>query len=916
MPRPTPFPWLQLSAVALLTGALACGGGSSGPDDPDPDLVTVTVTLTTTGVDLDPDGYTVALGSTSRPVGAAGSAGFTGVVPGTYDLIVSGLSPNCSVDGGAIRQLTVAAATQLSVSVTCVSVVASGLFTEVACPALTPAAAGGLPMTPLALGSLPPQLEPPLYARVTKGGDDQYALGFVDRAPDGTASMRMPLDPSGSLDGGAVTVRIAGGVYACATPVPLQLGALPAAPGETAAIVDLLEALVERQAGLVGTSAAALRAADPATVPEALLPLYIVTTMLDHPQNPNSLRAIIQGTAPLAAGGSLETSDRLLAWSGLRAALEASLPPVTSPVLRAPTASLDAVDCLVTAISLPSQLNDCMTIANDAAFKMNGMSGQVQDDIVTVLGYAANVPYPPAKLAAAIMGAAVFIADKLQEGTAMLLPRSFIDLKADASPLRFMEDEDGTGDWEAEVRATSAGWALDKAVLDALSQLANLTGAYADWLKRFADPDVMAGLQGMVTNAAVNAATATTAGSDIVNIPPKVFGPVDVSEPEWSERSLIPDDILQLTGHTSYVPKKAGQTQLVVRTKGGMFGGQQVTGNPPLDLEVEQIEIELEHEGEVKPAVVATDSKRNFDFTIRITGSKHPDQIVLDPPFPLKGSASITPGNPATLHYQAPADLAQLPDILVVRHTATTGARATSTEPRTATVEIRQAQIVVTPGAICLAPGATQQFSAAVVGLDNDDVEWDASQGPITAGGVYTAPGGLPLGTEVTITATSTEDEDVMGTATVTVGCVCSFSVTVGGTTYDGQPGDKAHYMPDFTNNEGLITVRLESVSTDRQVLFAMGGTPVTPGTYDVGSVGGTLAYMGQYGYSNFPGDAVSLFLQEYVPHTSLVGSVSGTVRDGYDGLNGPPLALSAVFRIYPDEVGFLSRSCTVPPPP
>lgn len=918
MSRPTPFLWMRVSVVALLAGALACGGDSSGPDDPEPEPVTVTVQLTMTGEDLDPDGYTLALGSASREVGAAGSTGFTGVVPGTYDLVVSGLSPNCSVDGGATRQVTVTAATQVTLTVTCVSVIASGLFTEVACPLLTPAAAGGIPMAALALGALPTQLEAPLYARVTGTGGDQYALGFVDRATDGTASMRMPLDPSGSLNGGAVTVRIAGGVYACATPVALQLGALPAAPGETAAVVDLLEQFIALQAGLLGTSAAALRAADPGSVPEALWPLYIATTMVDHPQNPNSLRAILQGTAPLAAGGSLETSDRLLAWSGLRAALEASLPPVPSPVLRASTANFDAVDCLVSEISLPSQLHDCMTIANNAAFKMDGMSGQVQDDIVTVLGYAANVPYPPAKLAAAIMGAAVFIADKLQEGTAMLLPRSFVDLKADAAPLRFMEDEDGTGDWEAEVRATSAGWALDKAVLDALSQLASLTGAYADWLKRFADPDVMAGLQGMVTNAAVNEATGTTAGSDIVTIAPKVFGPVDVSDAQWSERSLIPDDVLQLTGHTSYVPKKAGQTQLVVRTKSGMFGGQQVTGNPPLDLEVEEIRIQLEHGGEAKPVVVATDTKRNFDFTIRITGSKHPDQIVLDPPFPLNGSASITPGNPATLHYQAPADLTQLPDVLVVRHTATTGARATSTEPRTATVEIRQAQIVVTPGAICLAPGATQQFSAAVVGLDNDDVAWDASQGPITAGGVYTAPGGLPLGTEVTITATSTEDEDVMGTATVTVGCVCSFSVTVGGTTYDGQPGDRAVYLFDQFNNNGIISVSLHAQATDRQILFALGGIPVTPGTYPVDNVGGNLAYTGQYGYGLFGDDEVTFWLQEYAPHTALVGAFSGTLRDNFEGKDGPPLAVDVIFRVYPppDGGGFFSRECVVPPPP
>lgn len=916
MSDPVRFPLPHLAATVAACAILACGGDSSGPKDPDPEPVTVTVQLTTAGEDLDPDGYRLALGTTTREVGVAGSMGFTGVVPGTYDLVVSGLSPNCSVDGGATRQVTVTGTMQVTLAVNCVSVLLSGLYTDVACPALTPGAAGGAPMAPVALGALPPQLEEPLYARVTGSGSDAYALGFVERAPDGTASTRIPLLPSGSLDGGAVSVRIAGGRYACSTPVTFQVAGLPPAPGETAAIVDLMEELIEAQASRLGTSAAAMRAADPATVPEALLPLYIVTTVVDHPQNPNSLRAILQGTAPLVAGGSLEVADRLLAWSGLRDALEASLPPAASPLMRAAAADLDAGDCLTGAITLASELHECMSIANDAAFKMDGMSGQVQDDLITALGYASNVPYPPAKAAAAIMGAAMVVADKLQEGTAMLLPRSFLDIKVTATPQQFMEDEEGTGNWEAEVRATSAGWQIDKAILEILSQIANLSGALYSWLKSYLAEAVEQVVLAMVLNAAVNTNIDLAGGSDIFKIEPQEFGPVDVSDEEWSERSLIPDDIFQFTGHTSYVPNKAGQADLVVRTRAGLFGNQQITGDPALDLEVKEIGIRLlDGNGAIGPVVIASDSKRNFTFTVEVTNSKHPDQIAFEPPSPLKGGALFVPGNPALLHYEAPTDLSQLPDILVVRHTATTGARASGTPARFAMVEIRQAGIVVTPGEVCLAPGATQQFDAAVLGLDNDGVTWSASTGSITVGGLYTAPAGLPVGTEVTITATSSQDEELKGTAIVTVGCVCSFSVTVGGTTYDSKPGDRIVYFFDVLGTQGLFYVQLRATALDRSISLPIEGLPTAPGIYPVKNAIGKIAYDGQYGYLQPSGDEITFYLQEYLPHTALVGTFTGTVRDAWNPSESPPMALSVTFHAYPKpgEGGLADRFCDVP---
>src|SRR5439155_16072420 len=79
--------------------------GQSQPIDSTGDL---DVTTATTGSDLDPDGYTItADGTTSQSIGINGSVTFRGVSAGSHTVALSGVAPNCSVDGGNSQTVTV-----------------------------------------------------------------------------------------------------------------------------------------------------------------------------------------------------------------------------------------------------------------------------------------------------------------------------------------------------------------------------------------------------------------------------------------------------------------------------------------------------------------------------------------------------------------------------------------------------------------------------------------------------------------------------------------------------------------------------------------------------------------------------------------------------------------------------------------
>ena len=113
---------LRACFLALVVG---CSDDPSAPPPPLPKAAvgTLRVTVSTSGADVDTDGYQVSIdqSGTVLQLGSNGSVTFSGVKVGTYQVTLSGVAPNCVLDGGPsnVAVLSSGIATDVSLHVTC-----------------------------------------------------------------------------------------------------------------------------------------------------------------------------------------------------------------------------------------------------------------------------------------------------------------------------------------------------------------------------------------------------------------------------------------------------------------------------------------------------------------------------------------------------------------------------------------------------------------------------------------------------------------------------------------------------------------------------------------------------------------------------------------------------------------------------
>jgi hypothetical protein len=105
--RTLPDHLATVAVCAALAIVLACGdegGGGLGPSASE----SIQVNVTTTGDQPDSDGYLVTLGDTpGRAADLTDTLMFTDLTPGTYTLRLSGIAPNCVVQGANPRSVQV-----------------------------------------------------------------------------------------------------------------------------------------------------------------------------------------------------------------------------------------------------------------------------------------------------------------------------------------------------------------------------------------------------------------------------------------------------------------------------------------------------------------------------------------------------------------------------------------------------------------------------------------------------------------------------------------------------------------------------------------------------------------------------------------------------------------------------------------
>src|SRR5262245_18919872 len=104
--------WMRTHTMVCLVGLLAiqsCSEAGGPADDPGgpPVSATAQVRTTTTGLELDPDGFRVVVDG--GEVGTVPSNGMlaTQLDPGSHAIALTGLSPNCTIDGAASQSVTV-----------------------------------------------------------------------------------------------------------------------------------------------------------------------------------------------------------------------------------------------------------------------------------------------------------------------------------------------------------------------------------------------------------------------------------------------------------------------------------------------------------------------------------------------------------------------------------------------------------------------------------------------------------------------------------------------------------------------------------------------------------------------------------------------------------------------------------------
>lgn len=184
--------------------------------------------------------------------------------------------------------------------------------------------------------------------------------------------------------------------------------------------------------------------------------------------------------------------------------------------------------------------------------------------------------------------------------------------------------------------------------------------------------------------------------------------------------------------------------------------------------------LELQGKGPAEPdfgdVVGAVEPKDTVVLRTRLAGDGVSGQTVsytLTGPGALSAtSGSTNSSGEHTVTYQAPASGCPDGPVCATVTASFTDADGMHTDSLTVAVEEVPVTVTVTPASVVLAPGQTQQFSAAVTGVQNPAVTWSADGGAITSGGVFTAPTSAGV---YTVTAQSVEKPSAMGTANVEV---------------------------------------------------------------------------------------------------------------------------------------------------
>jgi hypothetical protein len=745
------------------------------------------------------------------------------------------------------------------------------IYQEVACPAFALTATSGVSLSSIVIGELPAEFDPPFAAHLITADRDSAGFAHIVANESGELELLVPLHPTEPVNGGDVTLIVTDGTLACA-PVALSIDPLPEADGEFAAVVDLLQTILTEQAALLETTPEELRTTPFDELPQSLWPLAAAQAVLDDPDNGESLRAIAEG----AMGSDvLDLLDRMLEQTDVRAILETPLAPAA---LLASAQQMAVEGCTPGDIgSSASELDRCMAIAADVKRSTEGISKKVADDIKYVIAVGTKLQLPAVDYVERAFGILFWYIYNEREKTAGTLPSAFTDMTVEVDKPTFLEDEDGPGQvTNAVVHATSTGWDATKAITEALDE----GFALAKEATKFGEIPKADELTGQIGNMIKQ--RLGDLPLDELAIPPVEFGPVDVTNPEWLQMRIVTGNSVMLGSETMYDPARPGTTTLSVRTADGRFGGEGVAEQVGVTVGTLQLQFTPD-----EALVLPGDS---VELTLSVSKSAYPSMVALDDPLDIQGSVGQLTQASDTTHtvwYYAPEEPDPSDrDLIVASHTASSGARGTvDAVDRSAVAVIKFGRLTINPRSGCIDPDSTKSFTATIEGLENQEVEWDASHGAIDANGLYTAPPTPPADRRATIVARSTENQALADSVTVSIGCTCSFTLGVGPYQVMDTPGYRLEYYAyeEYQGAPDVITqILIEQIDGDggydATIRPHFNELPNGPGFYGVTVFGSFPVEPPDNGYSDANDGTLKIEVVEYDPGRLLAIEIHGQV--------------------------------------
>lgn len=622
--------------------------------------------------------------------------------------------------------------------------------TLAACEALAVVDASGQPTGILPLTGVPMSFgdEPTGWVYDSEEGDSPSALRhltYIERTEGEQAELLIPLHPANWMEGGPAQLAVVSedGTMACPG-LTFTVEPLEPAPGTLERMVDDFEGALEAWGGAFGYTRAELLATPAEALEPWAVPVAGGLKAIDGPDQENTLRAMLSGTAPILDGESIDEEalalfDALLALS--EGTLPAGVPPGGSTLVRAPLSIPEPCIALPSDIETAEDL-DCWMAAHATLVE----EGQFRQDFYEGFSRSAAITLPVEKIMflgmngpTATVNSLVQFMHMMDQGLLHLMPSELLELDLEVDRMPLEEDAAATWSWSATLGARSSGWELDPVLALGVLPVGLGTGgsAIAKFLR-----------QGQEMQQAVSAVVDHTAGlvgeTEVLNIdfPPREWSvPVETTTDgaffAWTldtESTESGDDPFVFGSYENrYVPTGPGSSELTVRTRSGAFQGQ--NREDRANLEMLPIEVDFPGGNPIymtpgESIFIGVDVENAIDASIDWSLVNGGGGITITPGSGDRHAAAIEANEPG--QYQVRAESA-----------TRNGLRADNDPPRFDVAFIRVGELEVFPSPTsCILVGDAHQFSARFgeESVSFDELEWTISgPGSVSETGIFQA---------------------------------------------------------------------------------------------------------------------------------------------------------------------------------